>query len=67
MDPNVSNTEKRNIQAQAEENNLEECLIMPGKPLTQTELFQLVEAARERVANGDFTTMIDLEKEIEEW
>jgi hypothetical protein len=39
----------------------------PGQPMTRDEFSYLIESSRKRVDNGQFTSMEDFEKEIEQW
>lgn len=41
--------------------------VVPGDPMTKDELVIRIQAAQNRIQNGQFTTMEDLEKEMEEW
>ena len=38
-----------------------------GEPFTEAEFVSRIEAARSRIKNGQFTTMEELEKEMEGW
>lgn len=41
--------------------------ILPGEPMTEEEFVGRIQAARSRIQDGQFTTMEDLEKEMETW
>lgn len=41
--------------------------ILPGEPMTEDEFVGRIQSARSRIQNGQFTTMEDLEKEMETW
>ena len=38
-----------------------------GNPITKEQYIKMVHEADERISSGKFTTMEDLEKEIENW
>jgi hypothetical protein len=41
--------------------------LVPGKPMAEEELMGRIQAARQRIEDGQFTTMDNLEKEMQEW